>query len=467
MKKLITLVITLAMIASLFVLPSAALTEAEITGAKFTVLQQSINGYSYTADDVLFAGKYCMRGMAISQDGKYMFGGYLNPNGSSAIEMWETATGKIVSGLQYIQSDNNKSSYPKGLATDDRGYLYAALAYNPNNTKADLAVYSYADGLKLVSHTTIKETSPETKTGVNGITVEKVNGTYYAYVVVNYDVDYLIRVNVNDPANPVLDTAFGEGGVIDLQKEPYSLKEANYLDVDTDGTIYLGCQTQSDSVLMILSSDGTTILNQISHPTAYGVALWGDYVFVTTQKTGNIGVYNKYSYQPVGTFAITTDNIILPITRDDILLNVGASSICNVAVINDILFLGDQAGDANGCDQIFAVGLTDAAAKTVASWNEAIGARLAAAYPEKTEAPETTKAPETEPVTEIPETEPATEPTTEPATEAPETQAPAPAETDAPTTEAPKSEGGCGGMISGAVVLVALLGAAVVFKKKD
>lgn len=467
MKKLITLVITLAMIVSLFVLPSAALTEAEITGAKFTVLQQSINGYSYTADDVLFAGKYCMRGMAISQDGKYMFGGYLNPNGSSAIEMWETATGKIVSGLQYIQSDNNKSSYPKGLATDDRGYLYAALAYNPNNTKADLAVYSYADGLKLVSHTTIKETSPETKTGVNGITVEKVNGTYYAYVVVNYDVDYLIRVNVNDPANPVLDTAFGEGGVIDLQKEPYSLKEANYLDVDTDGTIYLGCQTQSDSVLMILSSDGTTILNQISHPTAYGVALWGDYVFVTTQKTGNIGVYNKYSYQPVGTFAITTDNIILPITRDDILLNVGASSICNVAVINDILFLGDQSGDANGCDQIFAVGLTDAAAKTVASWNEAIGARLAAAYPEKTEAPETTKAPETEPVTEIPETEPATEPTTEPATEAPETQAPAPAETDAPTTEAPKSEGGCGGMVSGAVVLVALLGAAVVFKKKD
>ena len=464
MKKLITLVITLAMIATLFVLPSAALTEAEITGAKFTVLQQSINGYSYTADDVLFAGKYCMRGMAISQDGKYMFGGFLNPNGSSAIEMFETATGKIVSGIQYIQSENNKSSYPKGLATDDRGYLYAGLAYNPNNTQADLAVYSYADGLKLVSHTTIKTTSPDVKTGVNGVAVEKVNGTYYAYIVVNYDVDYLIRVNVNDPANPVLDTAFGEGGVIDLQKEPYSLKEANYLDVDTDGTIYLGCQTQSDRVLMILSADGTSILNQISHPTAYGVALWGDYILVSTQKTGNIGVYNKYSYQPVGTFAISTDNVVLPITRDDILINVGANSICNVAVINDILFLGDQANDANGCDQIFAVGLTDAAAKTVATWNEAIGARLAVAYPEKTEAPETTKAPETEPETEVPETEPATEP----ATEAPvQTEAPAPQQTEAPTTEAPKAEGGCGGMIASAAVLVALLGAAVVLKKKD
>ncbi len=463
MKKLITLVLTLTMIASLFVLPSAALTETDISGLKYTVLQQSINGYSYTADDVLFASKYCMRGMAISQDGKYMFGGFLNPNGSSAIEMFETATGKIVSGIQYIQSENNKSSYPKGLATDDRGYLYAGLAYNPNNTQADIAIYSYADGLKLVSHTTIKTTSPDIKTGVNGITVEKVNGTYYAYVVVNYDVDYLIRVNVNDPANPVLDTAFGEGGVIDLQKEPYSLKEANYLDIDTDGTIYLGCQTKSDKVLMVLSADGNMILNQIPHPTAYGVALWGDYVFVSTQKTGTVGVYNKYSFELVGTLAISTDNVVLPITRDDILLNVGASSICNVSVINDILFLGDQSGDANGCDQIFAVGLTDAAAKTVASWAEAIGTRLGVAYPEKTEAPETTKAPETEPETEAPETEPETEP----ATNAPETQAPAPTETEAPTTEAPKSEGGCGGMISGAVALVALLGTAVVFKKKN
>lgn len=462
MKKLITLVITLALIAALFVLPSAALTEAEITGAKFTVLQQSINGYSYTADDVLFAGKYCMRGMAISQDGKYMFGGFLNPNGSSAIEMFDTATGKIVSGIQYIQSENNKSSYPKGLATDDRGYLYAGLAYNPNNTQADLAVYSYEGGLKLVSHTTIKTTSPDVKTGVNGVAVEKVNGTYYAYIVVNYDVDYLIRVNVNDPANPALDTSFGEGGVLDLQKEPYSLKEANYLDVDTDGTIYLACNDSTEKKVIVLSSDGTMILNQFSHPTAYGVALWGDYIFVSTQKTGNVGVYNKYSFQPVGTLAISTDNIVLPITRDDILLNVGASSICNVAVINDILFLGDQAGDANTCDQIFAVGLTDAAAKTVASWSEAIGTRLAAAYPEKTEAPETTMAPETEPVTEVPETEPATEP----ATEAPETQAPA---TEAPNVEVDyvDEKSGCGGMIAGATVLVTLLGAAVVFKKKD
>ena len=74
---------------------------------------------------------------------------------------------------------------------------------------------------------------------------------------------------------------------------------------------------------------------------------------------------------------------------------------------------------------------------------------------------ETTKAPETqapETTAEVVETEPATE---------------APVATDAPTTDAPITEAppaekqGCGSMISGAVALIALLGTAIVFKKKD
>jgi len=82
-----------------------------------------------------------------------------------------------------------------------------------------------------------------------------------------------------------------------------------------------------------------------------------------------------------------------------------------------------------------------------------------------TEAP-ATEAPVTEaPVTEAPATEaPATEaPATEaPVTEAPTTEAPV---TEAPTTEAP-AKGGCGGVI-GVGALVAILGTAVVLRKKE
>ncbi len=69
--------------------------------------------------------------------------------------------------------------------------------------------------------------------------------------------------------------------------------------------------------------------------------------------------------------------------------------------------------------------------------------------------PETTVAPETQ----TPETTEAAVETTA----APETQAPA----TEPITEAPPVEKGCGGMIGGAVAIIALLGTAIVFKKKD
>lgn len=86
----------------------------------------------------------------------------------------------------------------------------------------------------------------------------------------------------------------------------------------------------------------------------------------------------------------------------------------------------------------------------------------------ETTAEETTVAPETQaPETQAPETqapETTVAETQAPETQAPETQAPT---TKAPETEAPKAEGGCGGMIAGGVVIVALFGTALVFKKRD
>ena len=465
MKKLITLVLTLTIIASLFVLPSSALTEADVAGLKYTLVMQSANGMSFTGDDVLFFGKYQMRGMAISQDGKYAFGGYLNPNGSSAIEMSDLTTGKAVAGFQYIQPENGKSSYPKGLATDDRGYLYAALAWNPNNTRADIAAYTYANNeIKQVGYANIVMTSESVKTGVNGITVEKINGSYFAYVVVNYDVDYLARFNVNDPTNPVLDASFGNGGLVDLQKDPFNVKEGLYLDVDSDGTIYMACTTSSDPKVLVIAPDGSYVLNQLTQTGAYGVALWKDYLFVTTQNTGKVGIYDKSSLLPIANIEVTTDNIVLPIDRDDILFNGGVNSFCNVVIIDDVLFLGDQGSGASGFDHIFAAGLTADAAKIVEGYAKGIHDSLAAAYPEKTEAPETTLAPEPE-TTEAPaETEAPVETTVEAIEDVQTTEAPA--ATDAPATEAPAKEKGCGGMVAG-IAIIAIIGTAVVIRKKD
>ena len=84
-----------------------------------------------------------------------------------------------------------------------------------------------------------------------------------------------------------------------------------------------------------------------------------------------------------------------------------------------------------------------------------------------TEAPEvTTEAPKAEETTKAPEeTEaPKTEETEAPAADV---TTEAPAQTDAPAATEPAAEKGCGGMIAGGVVIIALLGTAVVSKKRD
>ena len=84
----------------------------------------------------------------------------------------------------------------------------------------------------------------------------------------------------------------------------------------------------------------------------------------------------------------------------------------------------------------------------------------AGSEPETTAAPETTKAPEPE-TTKAPEVD---------ETEAPEvevTEAPTVDATEAPAATEPAAKGGCGGFVAGGIVIVALLGSALVIKKKD
>ena len=80
--------------------------------------------------------------------------------------------------------------------------------------------------------------------------------------------------------------------------------------------------------------------------------------------------------------------------------------------------------------------------------------------PETTPAPETTKAPE-------PETTPAPETTAEPEQTAEATEPAAPEQTNAPAVTEPAEKKGCGGFVAGGIALVAILGTAVIIKKKD
>ncbi|MCI5574285.1 MAG: hypothetical protein SO533_00395 [Eubacteriales bacterium] len=429
---------------------------------KFSILTQTASGYNFGDDDIgglLGHGQYQMRGFAVAADGSYVFGGYLNPGGTSAVEMFDAKTGRLAGTYVHVEKDGASISYPKGMATDDRGYLYVGLASRSNKSFASFAVVKYdekgSDGwLKEVYREVFIETDDSTKTGINGVAVRELAGRYYMYIIVNYDVDYLYRFDVTDPAAPVLDTTFGDGGRVNLQSSPYKLKEGNYLDVDVDGTIYMGFVSDSDSGLMVLSEDGKKVLNTVSQNKGYAVTVWEGYVIVTSQSSPTcICVYDKASLTLIETIKLTADNV--NVSCDSFFFD-GVNSLVGVRVVNDVLYVGDQGSGNTGVDQIFMAPLTVVGQPIVDAFVAGISERLKKV---ETTAPETTKAPVT--TAAVTEAEPQQ---TEPATNAPEvTDAPA---TSAETT-APAGKSGCGSSAAiGAVALVALLGSAIVIKRK-
>ena len=112
------------------------------------------------------------------------------------------------------------------------------------------------------------------------------------------------------------------------------------------------------------------------------------------------------------------------------------------------------------------VTVNDTVKGSIDTWFTGSFAEMLKGQPETT-VPETTEAPVTEaPTTEAPTTEaPVTEtPVTEaPATEAPATEAPV---TEEPTINEAPNTSGCGGFVAGGIVIVAILGTAIVFKRR-
>lgn len=476
MKRIFSVLLAAILLVSALCVGVNAASADEWKDLDFTLIAQIQDGSIYSADMETFPeGRYCMRGFAVSPDGRYLFCGMLNPNASSAVEMIDTTTGKPAGTYSYMQ-ENDIKSYPKGLDCDDRGYLYAGLAYSPNYGTANFAVIDYSQKdseghLKAVSMTKILEVSTPgdkngTKVGINGVAVEQVLGSYYLYVVVNYDVDYLYRYDVNDPTHPILDTTFGKEGRIDLHDDAYSINgdpitEGNYLDVDEDGTIYLGYTSKNGAGMMVLNENGTSVLGSVSQTRGYGVAIYEDYVLCSTQTTGKVCVYNKMSLELLTTLDIASA-ITLPVPESfNKVYDLGVSSICNIKVANGVLYFADQ-GSNTVPDQVFATALTAEGKAEVKKASDVLAALL---HVEVTE-PSTTAAPVTTAPADGTTAAPADETTAAPSGET--TSAPAGENTSAEATTAGTEHigKGCGSAVAALPVCAAALALCLAARKK-
>ena len=447
-----------------------------------------------------------MRGFAMSADGRYCYMGTLNGGtGVRGVVVFDTQRAQVTD--LYYQYDGeiglsgSPFSYAKGIAADDRGYVYVGFAFSKNYNIVNLGIAKQQDDgtLEEVYYDAIYEFGAPgdeggIKVGVNGVDVAKVGDSYYCYVMVNYDYDALYCIDVTDPANPKLNKDFGTDGRIEFSEPSntvagngFTLKEGQYLDVDEDGTIWLVVNAnESKDGIMKLAYDGSACVDVIEMSGIYSVEHVGAYLLCGAKDGSAITVLDDTSYETVATVPLTAEY---------------GDRVVRMQVINDVLFVCDAGNDSNNDNAIHAAPLsangqeffdylvsrlanpgqveTDAPADdTLAedvTEDETLADDETAAATEETPVGDETAAATDAPVVEIPvgEETTAVETSKETAAEVTEGETAAATEAEATTasategeTEAPKS--GCGAVMGMAAVSVLTAAAAfVATKKKD
>lgn len=281
-------------------------------------------------------GAFQMRGFTASPDGKYVYGGFLQ--GGRLVVRYNTSDGEV-SGTYKPASDDNEL-YCKGLAVDDRGYLYAGITHNGYD---DVSIAVVNENMEQIGYFT--EHLGGGSTGINGIAVQKLDGKYYVYAVTAYNTDTIRCYDVTDPANISLNAKFGSDGVIDYATLTGADKDPSYIAVDEDGFVYLTYLRSTSgfskgSNVAKIAKDGKSIVLDAEVKQAYGICEAGEYIFVATndKANSNVHVLKKSDMSEVTSF--TTDEQ-------------SGASFSDIAFGGGYLFVGDHGDNTNNCGLIF------------------------------------------------------------------------------------------------------------------
>lgn len=491
MKRLLVCLLTLALLVSVAIVgTSAADYETDPNAWKNVQLhalyaQSGCDIFSDMAEDyyglwwedeipeldgsICLAATINMRGFAVSANSDYAYMGTLNGgSGVRGVVVMDMVSGQVTDLYYHYDTENADAnvpfSYAKGIDTDERGYVYVGFAYSKNYNVVNLGIAEQkSDGtLEEKSFTPVCNLGTPgdesgTHVGVNGVDVVKIDDQYYCYVVVNYDHDALYCFNVTDPANPVLNTEFGDGGMIKfadgtVADDGRTLKEGQYLDVMDDGTIYL-CTTFSDGAdgIMIIEPDGSACRGVIEMPGVYSIQIVGDFLLCGMKDGTIVDVIDRESGEEVAKIPLFDGH---------------GDRVVRMQVINGVLYVCDAGDDANGVSAIQVGALNDDGLEFIRSVVDALNnpEEETDASTEESQAPgDDTKAPdESNADTKAPDESNAD-------TKAPEgtdTKNETEADTPASTKENSDIGKGCASVLASGSAIVLLMAAAYVVSKK-
>ncbi|MBQ1847312.1 MAG: hypothetical protein II135_04830 [Clostridia bacterium] len=327
MKKVIALIVCAIMICLSAISVFAVTSEESVKAAELEVFIQP--------DTSELSGAFQMRGFTASPDGKYVYGGFLQ--GGRLVGRYDAAT-KELKGTYKPASDDNEL-YCKGLAVDDRGYLYVGITHNGQD---DVSVAVVNENLEQIGYFT--EHLGGGSTGINGVAVQKLDGKYYLYAVTAYNTDTVRCYDVTDPSNISLNAGFGTNGVIDYAALTGADKDPSYIAVDEEGFVYLTYLKSASgfgkgSNVAKIAKDGKSIVKDVEVKQAYGICEAGDYLFVATndKADSNVHVLKKADLSEVAVFTCAGQS---------------GASFSDVAFGGGYLFVGDHGDNTNSCGLI-------------------------------------------------------------------------------------------------------------------
>lgn len=313
---------------------AAAMLAAGCTTALKPEASRELNaeGITFSNYKVFDSPMKSLRALAASPDGSFLYTGHIQL-GTTGVRKIDVDTGEILWAYHdatLMPEQTLYKEYPKGVATDNRGYVYATISGNLL-TGATLAILNAEDGSP-VSETFVDFGVMDS--GANGIAVRQDGDRYYAYFISNYGPNRIYCYDVTDPAAPELNTDFGVDGIVSLARRTgVEEADANYIAIADNGDIYVTIKLadglKADAVGKI-SSDGKSFEKAFDCEEAYGIDIAEGYIFVSTYfgEASAVNVYKLSDYSHAATLAGDVE---------------GHSHYSQVLVCNNRIYIADQA----------------------------------------------------------------------------------------------------------------------------
>ncbi|MBQ7603738.1 MAG: hypothetical protein IJU75_02175 [Clostridia bacterium] len=273
-----------------------------------------------------------MRGFTVSPDGKFAYCGFLQ--GGRLVVKYDVEH-SFAEKESYKPESGDNELYCKGLAADDRGYVYVGITHNG---ESDISVAVLDGNMNQIGYRT--DDLGVSKAGVNGVAVQKLGGKYLLFAVTGYDLDSVRCYDVTDPSNISLFDGFGEGGVM-AWATAGGKEDPSYIAVDPDGVVYVS--SEKDNAVYKISKDGKKSLGKASVTKAFGLCEYGDYIFAPTKNGGGsvVEVLKKSDLSKVSTLKYEDQK----------------NNLSDAAVGGGKLFVGDHGDNVNASGIVLGVEL--------------------------------------------------------------------------------------------------------------